>query len=80
MKTTRNGSVFVLLAVSGTALLVGNAMAEISMSERENVQTIVRLVELVSFVTFMAIAWYVWRISKRAIKNKKSKQVISKTT
>jgi protein-S-isoprenylcysteine O-methyltransferase Ste14 len=75
MKTTRSGLIFVLLAVSGMALLVGNAKAEISMSERENVQTIVRVVEFVTFVAAMAIAWYVWRISKRAIKNKKSKQV-----
>ncbi len=77
MKTTMRGLIFVLLAVSGTVLLVGNANAEISMSERENVQMIVRVVEFVTFVTAMAIAWYVWRISKRAIKNKKSKQIKS---
>jgi heme/copper-type cytochrome/quinol oxidase subunit 2 len=74
MKTTMSGLIFVLLAVSGTALLVGNAKAEISMPERENVQTIVRVVEFVTFVTAMAIAWFVWRISKRASKNKNLKQ------
>jgi hypothetical protein len=75
MKTTMSGLIFVLLSVAGMVLLVGNATAEISMSERENVQTIVRVVEFVTFVTAMALAWYVWRISRRATKNKKSKQI-----
>jgi hypothetical protein len=77
MKAIKSGLIFALLAVSGIALLASNANAEVSMSERENVQTIVRVVEFVSFVTAIAMAWYVWRISKRAIKNKKSRQVKS---
>jgi heme/copper-type cytochrome/quinol oxidase subunit 2 len=75
MKTTMGSLIFVLLAVSGTALLVSNADAEISMPERENVQTIVRVIEFVTFVTAVAIAWFIWRISKRASKIKKSRQV-----
>lgn len=74
MKTTKSSLIFLLLAISGTALLAGNAQAEISMSEKEHVQTIVRVVELATFVTAVAIAWVVWRISKRASKNKKSKR------
>jgi len=77
MKINKNSLFFVSFVASGTALLVGNAMAEISMSERENVQTIVRLVEFVTFFTVIAIAWYVWRISKREIKKKKSKKIKS---
>jgi hypothetical protein len=77
MKAIKSGFIFALFAVSGIALLVCNANAEVSMSERENVQTIVRVIEFVTFVTAIAIAWYVWIISKRAIKNKKSKQVKS---
>lgn len=74
MKKTMSGLIFVLLSVGGTALLAGNAQAQINMPEREHVQTIVWAVEFVTFVTAMAIAWFVWRISKRDSKNKKSKQ------
>ena len=79
MKTTMNGLIFVLFAVSGMALLVGNVQAQINMPEREQVQTIVRLVEFATFVTFVAIAGVVWHISKRASKNKKSEQEQHKT-
>lgn len=67
-------SLIILLVISGMALLAGNAKAEISMPERENVQTIVRVVEFVTFFTAVALAWIVWRISKRASKDKKSKK------
>jgi heme/copper-type cytochrome/quinol oxidase subunit 2 len=74
MKTTMCGSIFVLFAVCGMLFPAGNAEAEINMAEREQVQTIVWVVEFLSFVTVMAIIWFVWRISKRDIENKKSKQ------
>ena len=74
MKTTTRILIFVLLTVGGMALLAGNANARISMPEREHVQAVVWLGEFVSFVTAVAIAVFVWRISKRASKNKKSKQ------
>ena len=74
MKTIMSGLIFVLLAVSGMALLVGNVKAEINMQERENVQTIVWVFEFVTFITAMAIVWFVWRMIKRDSENKKSKQ------
>ena len=74
MKTIMSGLIFVLLAVGGMALLVGNVKAEINMQERENVQTIVWVFEFVTFVTAMAIVWFVWRMIKRDSENKKSGQ------
>jgi hypothetical protein len=74
MKTTMNVLIFVLLAVGGMALLAGNANARVSMPEREHVQTMVWLGEFVTFVTAAAIAVFVWRISKRDSRNKKSKR------
>jgi hypothetical protein len=66
--------IFVSLTVIGMALLEGNANAQINIVEREHVQSIVWIFELVRFVTIIAIAWFVWRITKRDYKNKKSKQ------
>jgi len=40
---------------------------------KENVQTLVWVLEAVTFATAFGIAWFVWRVSKRASKNKKSK-------
>jgi hypothetical protein len=74
LKTTTSVLIFVLLAVSGMALLAGNANAQISMSERENVQTIVWVIEFATFISTMAIGWFVWRIIKRDSKNKISKR------
>ena len=71
--TIMSGLIFVLLAVSVMALLVGNVKAEINMQERENVQTIVWVFEFVTFITAMAIVWFVWRMIKRDSENKKSK-------
>jgi heme/copper-type cytochrome/quinol oxidase subunit 2 len=71
--TIMSGLIFVLLAVSGMALLVGNAKAELNMQQRENVQTIVWVFEFVTFITAMAIVWFVWRMIKRDSENKKSK-------
>ncbi len=55
-------------------LLAKNADAVIAMQEREHVQTFVWVMEAVTFVTIAAIFWFVWRISKRAKENVKSKQ------
>jgi hypothetical protein len=74
MKKISDGLIFVLLTVSGSALLVGNALAEISMSERETVQAIVWVVEILTFLTAVAIGWFVLRMIKRDSKNRKSKK------
>jgi threonine/homoserine/homoserine lactone efflux protein len=72
--TIMSSLIYVLLAVSGMALLVGNAKAELNMQQRENVQTIVWVFEFVTFLTAMAIVWFVWRMIKQDSENKKSKQ------
>lgn len=74
MKTINSSLYFSLLAVSGVGLLVNNANAEISMSERETVQTIVWVVEIVTFITAVAIGWFVLRMIKRDRKNRKLKK------
>jgi heme/copper-type cytochrome/quinol oxidase subunit 2 len=79
MKTIMSGLIYVLVAVSGMALLVGTAKAEINMTERENVQTIVWVIEFVTFVTVMTIVWFVWRMIKRDSEKKKSSRAIHKT-
>lgn len=74
MKTIKSNLLFSLLAIIGMALLVGNANAEISMSERETVQTIVWVIEIATFITAVAIGWFVMRMIKRDSKNRKSKK------
>jgi heme/copper-type cytochrome/quinol oxidase subunit 2 len=74
MKTIKRGLNIALLAVSGMALLAGKANAQINMQEKEHIQNIVWVFEFVTFVTAMAVVWFVWRISKRDYKNKRSKQ------
>lgn len=74
MKINLKQTVHVLLAVSGMALLVGNAKASITMPEREHVQTIVWIMEAVTFATIMAAFWFIWRIGKKSQENRKSKQ------
>ena len=74
MKINMRGVISVLLGVGAMALLVGNANATVPMQEREHVQMIVRLVEFSTFVTAVIIAVFVWRVSKRSSKNKKSKR------
>ncbi|OIR05553.1 hypothetical protein GALL_122960 [mine drainage metagenome] len=60
--------------LASLAVLANNAQAVIAMPEREHVQTIVWVTEVVTFVTIAAIFWFVWRISKRAKENRKSRQ------
>ena len=73
MKRHRGKWMAVRLAVAGTLLFVGNANAYVTMPEREHVQTVVWLGEFISFLTAVVIGVFVWRISKRDSKNKKSK-------
>ena len=74
MTATMRVLIFVLLTVIGMALLEDNANAQVKMVEREYVQSIVWVFEFVTFVTMIVIAWFVWLISKRDYKNRKSKQ------
>ena len=60
--------------LASLAVLTNNAQALIAMPEREHVQTIVWIVEAATFVTVAAAFWFVWRISKRAKENRKSRQ------
>lgn len=62
------------ITLAWLSLLANNADAVMAMQEREHVQTIVWVMEAVTFVTIVAIFWFVWRISKRAKENIKSKQ------
>lgn len=62
------------MVLASLAMLANNAQAVIAMPEREHVQTIVWVMELVTFVTIAAIFWFVWRISKRAKENRKTRQ------
>jgi heme/copper-type cytochrome/quinol oxidase subunit 2 len=55
------------------SLLVSNAEAVMSMQEKEGVQTFVWILEAVTFVTIVAIFWFVWQLSKRERKNRRSK-------
>ncbi len=50
-------------------------MQKMNGSEMENVQTIVWAIEIVTFTVVVLIAWWVWKISKRAIRKNRSKQV-----
>ena len=72
MKALMNGLILVLFAVGGTALLSGNAQAQLDMPKRESIQTIVWAVEFVTFVAIIGVVWFVWRISKKASESKKA--------
>ena len=72
MKALMNGLIFVLFAVGGTALLAGNAQAQLDMPKRESIQTIVWAVEFVTFVAIIGVVLFVWRISKKASESKKA--------
>lgn len=74
MKILINGVIFVLLAAGGTALLAGNAQAQLDMPKMESVQTIAWAIEFVTFVALMGVVWFVWRISKKDSENKKAKR------
>jgi hypothetical protein len=46
---------------------------------KEDIQTIVWIGEAATFITTAAIAWFVWRISKRASREKKRRSEAKKT-
>ena len=66
MKITKY--ILVLLAAGGMVLPVGNAMAELSLQQRETVQDISWSVEILAFLAALVIAVFIWRISKRDLK------------
>ena len=72
MKMTKY--ILVLLAAGGMVLPVGNAMAELSLQQRETVQDISWSVEILAFLAALVIAVFIWRISKRDLKRKKSER------
>lgn len=65
---------FTWFALAWLALLAGNAYAEKSIAEREHVQTMVWIIEAASFIAIIAAFWFVWRISMRAKRDRKSGQ------
>ena len=67
-----------LLTVGATVLLANTAQAQLTMPEREHVQTIVWIVEAATFVTTISIVLCVWRISKRDRKIKDRSREIDK--
>lgn len=62
----------VLIAVM--TLLAGNAHAALSVPQRETVQDISWSIEILAFLAALVIAWFVWRLSKRDLKNRNQKR------
>lgn len=71
MKMTK--SIVAIFAAIGTVFPLGNAMASLSMSQRETVQDISWSVEILAILIALVIAWFVWRLGKRDLKNRKNK-------
>jgi heme/copper-type cytochrome/quinol oxidase subunit 2 len=65
--------IIVVPIVSGIVWPAGNALAAMTMQEKENVQSLVWILEVVVLIVILVVAWFVWRISKRAAEHKKSK-------
>ena len=74
----RRGIVALTTLIGAMAISVNNAYAQLGLIEKEQTQTIVWIVEAVTFITTIAIVGFVWRISKRDVKNKKSSKIVSK--
>lgn len=68
MKTTKN--IVALLAVAGMILPFENAMAALTMHQRESVQDISWSIEILAFLAALVIAVIVWRLGKRDLKNR----------
>ena len=66
--------ILVLVAAGGMTVLAGNANAVLTMPEREDVQAIAWSVEFLAFLAALVIAWFVWRLSKRDLKNRNQKR------
>jgi heme/copper-type cytochrome/quinol oxidase subunit 2 len=65
--------------ISPGALLVYNSlMQKLGSSEMENVQVIAWTIEIVTLIVALLIAWAVWKISRRAVRNKQAKSTPSK--
>lgn len=60
--------------IAAMPLLAGNAQAVLSMPEREDVQVIAWSIEFLAFFAAVVIAWFVWRLSKRDLKNRNQKR------
>lgn len=71
MKITKN--FFVFLAAAGIALPVENAMAALTMHQRESVQDISWSIEILAFLAALVIAVFVWRLGKRDLKKRNSR-------
>lgn len=68
MKMTKN--IVALLAVAGMILPFENAMAALTMHQRESVQDISWSIEILAFLAALVIAVIVWRLGKRDLKNR----------
>lgn len=68
MKMTKN--IFVLIAAFGMVLPVENAMAALTMNQRESVQDISWSIEILAFLAALVIAVFVWRLGKRDLKKR----------
>jgi len=62
----------VLIAVM--TLLAGNSHAGLTIPEREDAQAIAWTIEILAFLAAVAIAVFVWRLSKRDLKNRNQKR------
>lgn len=71
MKITKN--IFVFLAAVGMALPVENAMAALTMHQRKSVQDISWSIEILAFLAALVIAVFVWRLGKRDLKKRNSR-------
>ena len=72
MKITKN--IVAMCAATATVFPIGNAMAALSMSQRETVQDISWSVEILAILIALGIAWFVWRLGKRDLKSKNAKR------
>jgi len=60
--------------IAAMTLLAGNAQAVLSMPEKEDVQAIAWSIEFLAILIAVVIAWFVWRLSKRDLKNRNQKR------
>jgi len=59
--------------IAAMTLLAGNAQAVLSMPEKEDVQAIAWSIEFLAILIAVVIAWFIWRLGKRDIKNRKNR-------
>ncbi|HUW76781.1 MAG TPA: hypothetical protein VMV70_08870 [Gallionella sp.] len=63
-------NIFVLIAALGMVFPFENAMAALTMHQRESVQDISWSVEILAFLAALVIAVIVWRLGKRDLKKR----------